>query len=126
MAVDGADFGMVEDADAALIALQRLYTPLGSPYPKCDLLDPLPPPARPPLIYLDYRHSLKMWEKYMLLVLREAPRLSAPHVDGWRWEHVRDLNVPAWRKWFNHYSAGNILDVAADFVASATGRALDK
>jgi hypothetical protein len=37
----------------------------------------------------------------MLFVLRKAPRVSAPHVDGWRWEYVRDLNVPAWRKWVN-------------------------
>jgi hypothetical protein len=38
----------------------------------------------------------------MLLVLRKAPRLSAPHVHGWGGEHVRDLNAPAWRKWVNH------------------------
>ena len=62
----------------------------------------------------------------MLLVLRKAPRLSAPQVDGWWWEHVRDLNVPAWRKWVNRYSAGNIPDVAADFLASATGWDLHK
>jgi hypothetical protein len=62
----------------------------------------------------------------MHLVLRKAPRLSAPHVDGWRWEHVRDLNVPAWRKWVNRYSTGNIPDVAADFLACATGWALHK
>jgi hypothetical protein len=62
----------------------------------------------------------------MLLVLRKAPRLSAFHVDGWRWEHVRDLNVPAWRKWVNRYSAGNIPEAAADFLASTTGWALQK
>jgi hypothetical protein len=55
-----------------------------------------------------------------------APRLSASHVDGWRWDHVRDLNIPAWRKWVNVYSAGNILDVAAYFLASAAGWALHK
>jgi N-acyl-L-homoserine lactone synthetase len=62
----------------------------------------------------------------MVLVFGKAPRLSAPHIDGWRWEHVRDLNVPAWRKWVNRYAAGNIPDVAADFLASATGWALHK
>jgi hypothetical protein len=62
----------------------------------------------------------------MLLVLRKAPRLSAPQVDGWWWEHVRDLNVPAYRKWVNRYSAGNIPDAAADFLASATGWDLHK
>jgi hypothetical protein len=61
----------------------------------------------------------------MLLVLRKAPRLSTPHVDGWRGEHVRDLNVPAWRKWADCYSAG-IPEVAADSLATATGWALHK
>jgi hypothetical protein len=62
----------------------------------------------------------------MLLVLRKAPRLSAPHVDGWRWEHVRELNFPAWRKWDYRYSAGNIPEAAADFLSSVTGWALHK
>jgi hypothetical protein len=62
----------------------------------------------------------------MLFFLIKAPRLSAPHVDGMRWEHARDLNIPAWRKWINRYSAGNIPDVAAEFLASATGWALHK
>jgi hypothetical protein len=62
----------------------------------------------------------------MRLVMRKAPRFSAPHVDGWRWEHVRDLNVPSWRKWVNRYLAGNIPEAAADFLASATGWALHK
>ena len=47
MALDGADFGMVEDADAALAALQRLHPPPGTPHPDCDLPDPLPPPGAP-------------------------------------------------------------------------------
>jgi hypothetical protein len=56
--------------------------------------------------------------------MRNTPRLSAPYVDGWRWGHVRDFNVPAWRKWVYRYSAENIPDDAADFLASATGWAL--
>jgi hypothetical protein len=56
----------------------------------------------------------------------KVPRLSVPHVDDWRWEHVRDLNVPVWRKWVNRFLAGNIPEVAADFMASATGWALHK
>jgi hypothetical protein len=47
------------------------------------------------MTYLDDRHSLQMWEESMLLDMRKAPRLSAPHVDGRRWEHVRDSNVHA-------------------------------
>jgi hypothetical protein len=57
----------------------------------------------------------------MLPVLRKSPRLPAPHIDGSRWEHIRDLNVSAWRKWVNRYSAIILPDVAADFLASATG-----
>jgi hypothetical protein len=37
------------------------------------------------LIFRLIRGSLKIWEESMLLVLRKAPRLSAPHVDGWQW-----------------------------------------
>jgi hypothetical protein len=62
----------------------------------------------------------------MLLVMRKAPRLLAPHADGLPWEHVRDLNVPAWWKWVNRYSAGNLPEVAPKFLSSATGRALHK
>jgi hypothetical protein len=56
----------------------------------------------------------------MLLVLRKAPRLSAPQVDGWRSEHVHDLNVPAKRAWMNRYSAGDLPYGAPDFLASVT------
>jgi hypothetical protein len=78
MAMDGADFGMVEDVDVALAALQRLHPLFGTPHPDCDLSDPLPLPARPPLTYHDDRDSLQLWEDSMLLVLRKVPRLSAP------------------------------------------------
>jgi hypothetical protein len=40
MALDGADFGMVEDAVVALASLHRLHSSHGSPYPDYDLLDP--------------------------------------------------------------------------------------
>jgi hypothetical protein len=63
----------------------------------------------------------------MLLVMIKTPRLLAPNVDGWRWEHARYLNVPAWRKLVNLYSAGSdISDAATNFLASATGWALHK
>ena len=74
---------MVEDANAALAALQRLHPPAGTPHPDCDLSEPLPPPARPPVTYLDDLDSLKIWEESMRLVMRKAPRFSAPHVDAW-------------------------------------------
>jgi hypothetical protein len=47
--------------------------------------------------------------------------MSTPHVDGTRWEHVRDLNVSAWRAWVNRYSSGKSPDNVADFLASADG-----
>jgi hypothetical protein len=85
MAMDGADFGMmVEDANAALAALQRLHPPPCNPHSDYDLHDLMPPPpARPPLTYLDDLDRLQIWEEYMLLVMGKAPRLSAPYyVDG--------------------------------------------
>ena len=36
------------------------------------------------------------------------------------------MNVPAWRKWVNRYSAGNIPEAAAEFLVSANGWALHK
>jgi hypothetical protein len=39
-ALDGAVFGMVEDADATPAALQRLHPSPGTPNPDCDLLSP--------------------------------------------------------------------------------------
>jgi hypothetical protein len=63
----------------------------------------------------------------MLMVVRKSPRMSAPHVDGKRLEHVlRDLNVLGRREWMNRYSAGGKFDVVHDFLASATGWALHK
>jgi hypothetical protein len=90
MALDGADFGIWEDADAALATLQRLHPMPCIPHPDCDLHDLMSPPARPPLTYLDGRDNLKRWVEYVLLVLGKAPRLWAPHVDGWRW----NMSVP--------------------------------
>jgi hypothetical protein len=58
--------------------------------------------------------------------MRKAPSMSAPHVDGLRWEHVRDLHIPAWRRWISHYSAGKVHEDVADFLASATYWALPK
>jgi hypothetical protein len=58
MALDGADFGMVEKAGAVLAILQLLYPPHGTPHPDCDLLDTPSLPARCPLTYLDDHDSL--------------------------------------------------------------------
>jgi hypothetical protein len=45
----------------------------------------------------------------MFLALSKAPRLLAPHIDRWRSEHVRYLNVLACGKRVDHYSAGILL-----------------
>jgi hypothetical protein len=42
-------------------------------------------------------------------------------IDGWRWKHVRDLNVLAWRMRANRYSAGSITEAAADFLRVRPG-----
>jgi hypothetical protein len=69
---------MVEDADAAMASLQRLHPPLGKPHHECGLPYSLPPPARPPLTYLDDRGSLKRWEESMLPALRKITSLVSP------------------------------------------------
>jgi hypothetical protein len=43
MALDGAEFGMVDDPSIALDALHMQHPPLGTPHIGCDLLEPLPP-----------------------------------------------------------------------------------
>jgi hypothetical protein len=123
MAMNGADFGMVVDANALWLLssgciLRLVHLTLTVTFPIHA------PPARPTLTYLDDRDSFQLWKNSMLFVLRETPRLSAPHVDGWRWEHVRDLNVPAWSKWAKRYSLVSTPDAAADFQASGTRWAL--
>jgi hypothetical protein len=67
---------------------------------------------------------MHVWTEAMLLVLQKSPRMFAPRVGNWRWEHVHDMNVPVWCAWVNCYSAGDLPDVAANFLASATAWAL--
>jgi hypothetical protein len=42
MVMDGSEFGMVEDADAAMVDLQRLHPPLDPPHLDTDLTSTLP------------------------------------------------------------------------------------
>eukprot|EP00873_Tetraselmis_striata_P006263 jgi/Tetstr1/426527/TSEL_016825.t1 len=42
------------------------------------------------------------------------------HVDWWRWEHIRDLDVPSWRLWVNRCLAGRCHSRTAAFLASGS------
>eukprot|EP00873_Tetraselmis_striata_P020053 jgi/Tetstr1/440317/TSEL_028654.t1 len=66
------------------------------------------------------------WGEDQRRVLRRAPRLSAGHVDWWRWEHIRDLDVPSWRLWVNRCLAGRCHSRTAAFLASGSVFALHK
>eukprot|EP00873_Tetraselmis_striata_P018537 jgi/Tetstr1/438801/TSEL_027310.t1 len=58
-------------------------------------------------------------------VLRRAPRLSVGHVDcWWRWEHIRDMDVPSWRRWVSPCLAERCHSRTAAFLASGTVFAL--
>eukprot|EP00873_Tetraselmis_striata_P007760 jgi/Tetstr1/428024/TSEL_000169.t1 len=48
------------------------------------------------------------------------------HVDLWRWEHIRDMDVPSWRLWVNRCLAGLCHSRTAVFFASGTVFALHK
>eukprot|EP00873_Tetraselmis_striata_P015202 jgi/Tetstr1/435466/TSEL_024372.t1 len=48
------------------------------------------------------------------------------HVDRWRWEHIRVLDVPSWHVWVNRCPAGRCHSRTAVFLASGTVFALHK
>jgi hypothetical protein len=89
---------MVADPIIALDALCKLHSPPGTPHLDRVLQDSLSTSHAAPLCYPDDEDSMHVWTESMLFVLRKAPRLSTLHVDGWRWEHVRDLNAPAYMR----------------------------
>eukprot|EP00873_Tetraselmis_striata_P005307 jgi/Tetstr1/425571/TSEL_015994.t1 len=60
-------------------------------------------------------------------VYRMMPRTPLRgHVGRWRWEHIRDLDVPSWRMWVNRCLAGRGHSRTAAFLASGTVFALHK
>jgi hypothetical protein len=83
---------MVEDADAAVVALQRLYHPHGTPTMTATSMNPTHSGAPTPHLPRWPCQPRSMGRVYAF-VFRKAPCLSAPHVDGRRWEHVRDLRM---------------------------------
>eukprot|EP00873_Tetraselmis_striata_P034059 jgi/Tetstr1/454323/TSEL_041242.t1 len=68
--------------------------------------------------------EVRWWGEDLKRVIRRAPRLSAGHVDMWRWEHIKDLDVPSWRMWVNRCIAGRCHSRTAAFSANGTVSAL--
>jgi hypothetical protein len=106
MALDGADFGMVEDRLVTIDALRRMHFVHGTPILTATpvLPRPMPPLIHPPVCYHDDEDILHVWNGALLVVLRKAPRLPTPCVNGWRLEHVHDLNVHSLRARVNRYT----------------------
>jgi hypothetical protein len=75
-------------------AFRRLHhIPSTRPY-ACDLPDELLPPADVALLcYPNDEDYVQVWNEAIIVVMEEVPRVSTPHVDGVRWEHVRDMNA---------------------------------
>eukprot|EP00873_Tetraselmis_striata_P007024 jgi/Tetstr1/427288/TSEL_017457.t1 len=125
-ALDTADLGMVSDAAAALLALDALHPPHAATGPEYSPPEEPPDLQRAPPSWGDNADEIMRWGEDQRRVLRRAPRLSAGHVDWWRWEHIRDLDVPSWRLWVSRCLAGRCHSRTADFLASGSVFALHK
>eukprot|EP00873_Tetraselmis_striata_P006610 jgi/Tetstr1/426874/TSEL_017088.t1 len=125
-ALDTADLGMVSDAAAALPALDALHPPPAATSPEYSPPEEPPDLQRAPPSWGDNADEVMRWGEDLRRVLRRAPRLSAGHVDWWRWEHIRDLDVPSWRLWVNRCLAGRCHSRTAAFLASGSVFALHK
>eukprot|EP00873_Tetraselmis_striata_P001367 jgi/Tetstr1/421631/TSEL_012572.t1 len=125
-ALDTADLGMVSDAAAALPALDALHPPPAATSPENSPPEEPPDLQRAPPSWGDNADEVMRWGEDQRRVLRRAPRLSAGHVDWWRWEHIRDLDVPSWRLWVNRCLAGRCHSRTAAFLASGSVFALHK
>eukprot|EP00873_Tetraselmis_striata_P026877 jgi/Tetstr1/447141/TSEL_034578.t1 len=125
-AQDTADLGMVSDAAAALPALDALHPPPPATGPEYSPPEEPPDLQRAPPSWGDNADEVMRWGEDQRRVLRRAPRLSAGHVDWWRWEHIMDLDVPSWRLWVNRCLAGRCHSRTAAFLASGSVFALHK
>eukprot|EP00873_Tetraselmis_striata_P040102 jgi/Tetstr1/460366/TSEL_005665.t1 len=125
-ALDTADLGMVSDAAAALPALDALHPPHVATGPEYSPPEEPPDLQRAPPSWGDNADEVRRWREDQRRVLRRAPRLSAGHVDWWRWEHIRDLDVPSWRMWMNRGLAGRCHSRTTAFLASGSVFALHK
>eukprot|EP00873_Tetraselmis_striata_P025552 jgi/Tetstr1/445816/TSEL_033457.t1 len=122
-ALDTADLGMVSDAAAALHVLEGLHPPLAPTDPEYS---PPEEPRRALPLWGGNEDEVRRWGEDKRRVMRRAPCLSAGHVDWWRWEHIKDLDVPSWRMWVNRCGAGRSHSRTAAFFASGTVLALHK
>eukprot|EP00873_Tetraselmis_striata_P039039 jgi/Tetstr1/459303/TSEL_004698.t1 len=125
-ALDTADLGMVSDAAAALPALDALHPPPDATGPEYSPPEEPPDLQRAPPSWGDNADEVMRWGEDQRRVLRRAPRLSAGHVDWWRWEHIMDLDVPSWHMWVNRCLAGRCHSRTAAFLASGSVFALHK
>eukprot|EP00873_Tetraselmis_striata_P012446 jgi/Tetstr1/432710/TSEL_022077.t1 len=125
-ALDTADLGMVSDVAAALPALDALHPPPAATSPEYSPPEEPPDLQRAPPSWGDNADEVMRWGEDQRRVLRRAPRLSAGHVDWWRWEHIRDLDVPSWRLCVNRCLAGRCHSRTAAFLASGSVFALHK
>eukprot|EP00873_Tetraselmis_striata_P004025 jgi/Tetstr1/424289/TSEL_014857.t1 len=125
-ALDTADLGMVSDAAAALPALDALHPPPAATGPEYTPPEEPPDLQRAPPSWGDNADEVMRWGEDQRRVVRRAPRLSTWHVDWWRWEHIRDLDVPSWRMWVNRCLAGRCHSRTAAFLASGSVFALHK
>eukprot|EP00873_Tetraselmis_striata_P028823 jgi/Tetstr1/449087/TSEL_036299.t1 len=125
-ALDTVDLGMVSDAAAALPVLDALHPPPAATGPEYSPPEEPPDLQRAPPSWGDNADEVMRWGEDQRRVLRRAPRLSAGHVDWWRWEHIRDLDVPSWRLWVNRCLAGRCHSRTAAFLASGSVFALHK
>ena len=107
--------GIVQDPEEARRALEALQPPRRH-YP--DFI----PPAGPARIACGGGPSLEM--KHLSVAIKRMPRLSTAHVDGWRWEHVRDVaahgGAEALLSYVRTVARADVPEVIADFLASAT------
>eukprot|EP00873_Tetraselmis_striata_P008839 jgi/Tetstr1/429103/TSEL_019065.t1 len=125
-ALDTADLGLVSDAAAALPILEALHPPPSPTDPDYSPAEEPPDLRRAPPSWGCNAVEVRRWGEDQRRVMRRAPRLSAGHVDWWRWEHIKGLDVPSWRLWVNRCLARRCHSRTAAFLASGTVFALHK
>eukprot|EP00873_Tetraselmis_striata_P023831 jgi/Tetstr1/444095/TSEL_003331.t1 len=125
-ALENADLGTVSDAAAALPALDALHPPPAATGPEYSPPEEPPDMQRAPPSWGGNADEVRRSGEDQPRVLRRAPRLSTGHVDWWRREHIRGLDVPSWRPWVNRCLADRCHSRTAAFLASGTVSSLHK